>query len=75
MKTPVPPKKNLLITVLILALSFAISLLMQKVIFIHEHITTLFVFAVFLISLVTDSYIYGVFAAVVSMLLVNYAFT
>jgi len=75
MKTPVPPKKNLLITALILALSFAMSLLMQKVIFIHEHITTLFVFAVFLISLVTDSYIYGVFAAVVSMLLVNYAFT
>ena len=75
MKTPVPPKMNLLITVLILSLSFGISLLMQKVIFIDEHVTTLFVFAVFLISLVTDSYIYGVSAAVVSMLLVNYAFT
>ena len=75
MKTSVPPKTNLLITVLILTLSFCISLLMQKVLFIHEHITTLFVFAVFLISLVTDSYIYGVSAAIVSMLLVNYAFT
>ena len=75
MKTTAPPKKNLLITALILTLSFGISVLMQRVIFIDEHVTTLFVFAVFLISLVTDSYIYGVSAAVISMLLVNYAFT
>ncbi len=75
MKNAMYPKKNTLLTVLILSLSFGMSLLMQKVMFIDEHVTTLFVFAVFLISLATDSYIYGVSAAIVSMLLVNYAFT
>ena len=75
MKKALSLQKSLLLTVLILMLSFGISILMQRVIFIHEHITTLFVFAVFLISLVTDGYVYGVSAAVVSMLLVNYAFT
>ena len=75
MKKALTLQKNLLLTVLILMLSFGMSLLMQKVFFIEEHITTLFVFAVFLISLATDGYAYGVSAAVVSMLLVNYAFT
>ena len=75
MKKALTLQKNLLLTVLILMLSFGMSLLMQKVFLIEEHITTLFVFAVFLISLVTDGYTCGVSAAVVSMLLVNYAFT
>ena len=42
---------------------------------VHEHVTTIFVFAVFLISLLTEGYVYGVVSAVVSMLAVNYAFT
>ena len=75
MKNNLTFQKNILLTVLILSLSYGMSLLMQRVFFIEEHITTLFVFAVFLISLVTDSYIYGVSAAVISMLVVNYAFT
>ncbi len=75
MKKDTSLQKNLLLTVLILMLSFGLSLLMQKVIFIEEHVTTLFVFAVFLISLVTNGYLFGVLSAIVSMLLVNYAFT
>lgn len=35
----------------------------------------MFVFAVFLISLITDGYVYGVSAAITSMLAINYAFT
>ena len=63
------------ITVAILALCFCASLLMQDVVQIPEHITTAFVFAVFLISLLTDGYVYGLVAALAGTLLVNYAFT
>ena len=40
-----------------------------------EHITTLFVFAGFLVSLNTEGYWYGIFAAISGTLMVNYAFT
>ena len=42
---------------------------------IEEHITTLFVFAVFVISLTTEGYWYGIGSAIVGTLMVNYAFT
>lgn len=42
---------------------------------IWEHITTAFVFAVFLVSLLTDGYLWGIFSAVSAVLLINYAFT
>lgn len=42
---------------------------------VQKHSTTIFTFAVFLISLFTDGYIYGVFSAFLGMLAVNYAFT
>ena len=48
---------------------------MQDVFAIPEQITTAFAFAVFLISLLTDGYVYGLVAAAASVLLVNYAFT
>ena len=42
---------------------------------VHEHITAVFIFAVFLISLLTNGYVYGIVAAFISMISVNYAFT
>ena len=42
---------------------------------IPEQISAAFAFAVFLISLMTDGYFYGLVSALVSVLLVNYAFT
>ena len=62
------------ITVFLLLLAFAVSLLCQKL-DVEEHTTTVFVFAVFLISLVTSGYLYGLLAAVAGTLAVNYAFT
>ena len=62
-------------TVLILSLCFGASLLLQDVFAISEQITTSFAFAVFLVSLVTDGYLFGLLAAGASVLLVNYAFT
>ena len=67
--------RDITVTVIILTLCFCISVLMQDVFNIPEQVTTTFAFAVFLISLVTDGYIYGLIAAAISVLLVNYAFT
>lgn len=66
--------KDSVVTVVLLLLAFTVSLLCQKL-DVEEHTTTVFVFAVFLISLITNGYIYGVLAAVAGTLAVNYAFT
>ena len=62
------------LTVLILAASFGIGILFQKF-DVWEQITTLFAFSVFLISLITDGYLYGVVAAISSVFIINYTFT
>lgn len=67
--------RNVAITCVILSVCFVVSVLMQNVFAIPEQITTAFAFAVFLISLLTDGYVYGQVAALGSVLLVNYAFT
>ena len=66
--------KDSIVTVGLLAAAFAASLLFLRF-DVEEHITTVFVFAVFLISLFTNGYVYGVLAAVAGTLAVNYAFT
>ena len=66
--------KNLIITLLILNACFGLSLLLNSV-GTDEHITTVFVFAVFLVSICTNGYFYGVFASLISTLAVNFAFT
>ena len=71
----IPVLSNILITAAILLVSFGISLLLQNVFQVQEHITTVFVFAVFLISLTTDGYAYGIVAAFLATIAVNYAFT
>lgn len=67
--------KNLLITAGIMLLSFLISYFLQDYFSIDEHSTTVFVFAVFLISLLTDGYFFGILSACLSVLIVNFAFT
>ena len=62
-------------TIIILAIFFGISLLIQYIFGAHELIPAAFVMAVFLISLTTDGYIWGFIAACISVLAVNYAFT
>ena len=62
-------------TIAILSLSFVISLLFQNVFGVEEHITTVFVFAVFLISLITNGYIFGILSAFIGTIAVNWAFT
>lgn len=67
--------KDTLITLIILLSAFFISVTFQKFFGVQEHISTLFAFAVFLISLLTNSYFYGVSSAIISTLAINYAFT
>lgn len=66
--------KDGLITIVMLLAAFGISLLFQRF-QVGEHTTTVFVFAVFLISLFTNGYLYGVLAAFAGTIAVNYAFT
>ena len=42
---------------------------------VEEHITTIFIFAVFLISLLTDGFAYGIISSISGVLAINYAFT
>ncbi len=66
--------KDSIITIVLLLGAFGASLVCQGF-NVEEHTTTVFVFAVFLISLITNGYIYGLLAAVAGTLAVNYAFT
>ncbi len=67
--------KDILITASVLVLCFTLCLIIHNLLQIEEHITTVFVFAVFLVSLATNGYVYGIIASVIGTLAVNYAFT
>ncbi len=63
------------ITAGILLASFGISVLLQDDLGIPEHVTTTVAFGVFLISMLTRGYVYGIVAAFVGTVAINYAFT
>ena len=67
--------KNTLLMILILGVTFVISVILQNILTVQEHITTVFVFAVFLVSLLTDGYFYGILTAFLGVIAVNFAFT
>lgn len=67
--------RDITLTVLILVAAFFICVVFQNVFGINEHVSTLFAFAVFIISLVTDGYIYGMTSAFIGTLAINFAFT
>ena len=67
--------KDTLITAGILIAAFLISIAFQNVFRVDEHISTLFAFAVFLISMLTQGYVYGIVSAFIGTLAINYAFT
>ena len=66
--------KNTGIAAGIFVLAIASSMLLFRL-NVQKQSSVIFIFAVFLISLFTDAYIYGVFSAVLGMLAVNFAFT
>ncbi len=67
--------KDSIVMLVLLIAAFGVSILCQYIFKVQEHITTVFVFAVFLVSLFTKGYVYGVLAAFAGTIAVNYAFT
>ncbi len=67
--------KSILYSLVILSIAFAAALGIQNLFSAPSLVPAVFVLAVFLISLLTSGYIYGLLSAFVSVLAVNYAFT
>jgi len=67
--------RDLCLTLFILAFAFLLNLLMQTIFDTRSLIPMIFVLGVFLISLKTQGYFFGISASIISVLLVNYAFT
>lgn len=65
--------KDILILFVSLAVAFVLSIQFRKM-DVEEHISTVFIFAVFMISLFTQGYVYGVVAAIFGMVVVNFVF-
>lgn len=66
---------DLLLTVIMILLTFGVNLLIQAVFDTQTLIPMIFVLGIFLISLRTDGYIFGIASSLVCVLLVNFAFT
>ncbi len=65
---------NIIYTFVILVFFFLISLLLAEVFGMYSLIPAIFTLAVFLVSLVTKDYTYGIVASFVSVLALNFAF-
>lgn len=66
---------NVLITIFMLLFSLIVCLNIQNTVGTHHLIPAIFIVSVFITTLLTPGYIYGVAASLVSALAVNYAFT
>lgn len=62
-------------SVLVLLTAFGLNLLIQEAFEIRSLIPTVFVLGVFVISLKTQGYFWGITSSLISVLMVNYAFT
>lgn len=61
--------------VAILAAMFLINLGMQEVFKTHNMVSAIFILGVFIISMKTDGYFWGIAASLISMFIVNFTFT
>ncbi len=73
-KNPKSIFENTLFTIIILVIFFAVSLGVEKAFDAGSSVPLMFALAVFLISLLTDGYIYGIVASFISVMAVNFAF-
>lgn len=62
-------------TVFVLGVAMAVNLVLQEVFHTQTLVSTIFIFGVFMISLKTQGYLWGIGASLISVLAVNYAFT
>ena len=68
-------QEDILFSVCVFFGAFAINLLIRKLFTTQTLVPMIFVFGVFLISLKTHGYCYGIVSAVLSVFAVNFAFT
>ena len=68
-------KEDILFSICVFFGAFAINLLIRKLFTTQTLVPMIFVFGVFLISLKTHGYCYGIVSAVLSVFAVNFAFT
>lgn len=69
------PLTNILLSIGILLLSLMLSLVIQQQFQTQALIPAIFVLAVYLVSLFTDGYVFGFVSVLISVMMVNYAFT
>ena len=67
--------KGMAITATIIAVCFVLCLVIQYIFDDTSLVPAIFVLGVFLTSVITKGYIYGIFATVISVMAVNFAFT
>lgn len=67
--------KNIAITVSAVAAFFCMSLVLENIFQTYTLIPAMFALAVFLVSLMTEGYLYGILASLLGVLAVNFAFT
>lgn len=67
--------KDVLYTLMILIIAFALNMILQRLFNTQTLIPMIFVLGVFMVSLKTQGYFWGITASLISVLAVNYAFT
>lgn len=67
--------RNIIITVVIIAACFCMCIVVEKCLNTYIPIPAIFTLGVFLISLITRGFVYGILASLISVLALNYAFT
>jgi two-component system sensor histidine kinase KdpD len=67
--------RDTLISIAVFAVSVGISFFLENVFSVGEHVTTFFVFAVFVVSVLTDGFIYGIAMAAAGVVFINSALT
>ena len=67
--------KNVLLLVVIVTVGFGLCLFIKESFETDILIPAVMVLSVFLISVFTDGYVYGIVASIISVVIVNFAFT
>ena len=75
MKSKLNELKKALFTIIVLAVTITVTSFMHTLALSVSLIPMLFVLSVFIISLVTKEFLWGIIASLISVLVVNYAFT
>ena len=66
--------KSALLTLAVLLACFGICVFLQNILAVSGHVAAVFVFGVFLISLLTEGYFYGIAASFLATFAINFAF-